>query len=138
MLKFIFFKIIFHNDTCRGLRTKDGYNKLWLSLQRHCEPKEGIYPRIGGEETKDFWEVWMRRMGFRERIVVAKGNFQWKFTYCLRIKWLATYLSAALMRKWPEQWNSQLSNSFYHLQQKFKGDKCHRKSLGKWARRARM
>ena len=50
----------------------------------------------------------------------GEGSFQRESTCCLRIKCLAITLSAALMRKLPEQWNLQLSNSFYHLQQKFK------------------
>ena len=101
-----------------GLRTEEGFDELSSSLLRHYEPKEGIYLKMGGEKTKNFWEV---RIRCRERIMEGRGSFQWELAYCHRIKWLATTLSVALIKKWPEQWNSQLSSPFYHLQQKFKG-----------------
>ena len=67
---------IFFNGNCGSPRTKERYNELWLLLQRHCEPEEGIFLRIGGEETKDFWEVRIRRVAVRERIMVGEGSFQ--------------------------------------------------------------
>jgi len=42
------------------------------------ESEEGAYSRRGGEETKDFWEVRMKRIGCRERIMEDRGSFQWK------------------------------------------------------------
>ena len=77
----------------------------------------------GGEETRDSQELQVGRTGWRERIMRSKGSFQQEVAYCFCIKWWATTLSAALMRKWLEQCTSQLSISFYHLQQMFQG-KC--------------
>ena len=88
---------------CGGPRIEERYNELWLSLLKHYELEKGIYPRIGREETKDLWEVKIRRMRCRERITESKGSLQWELSYYFRIKWLATVLSTALMKKWPEE-----------------------------------
>ena len=101
------------------------------------------FPRRGGEETRDSQELQVGRTGWRERIMRSRGSFQQEVAYCFCIKWWATTFSAALMRKWLEQCTSQLSISFYHLQQMFQG-KCVtiRILLGKnggvkmWSRRA--
>ena len=77
----------------------------------------------GGEETRDSQELQVGRTGWRERIMRSKRSFQQEVAYCFCIKWWATTLSVALMRKLLEQCTSQLSISFYHLQQMFQG-KC--------------
>ena len=46
-----------------GLRTKEGFDELLSPLLRHHKLKEGIHLRMGGEETRDFWEVRTRRRG---------------------------------------------------------------------------
>jgi len=36
---------------------------------RHHKLEEGIHPRRGGEETKNFWELQLGRTGCGERIM---------------------------------------------------------------------
>ena len=110
-----------HVCGCGGPRIEEGIIELLLLLLRHHNPEEGIHTRIGGEGTKDFWELLLERTGCGERIMEGRGSFEWKVAYCLHIKWLAIALSAVLIRKWHEQWNSQLNSPFYHLKQKLKG-----------------
>jgi len=61
---------------CGGPGTKERFNKLLSSLLRYHKPEEGIHPRMGGEETRDYWEVQMRRMRCRERIMESRGSLQ--------------------------------------------------------------
>ena len=56
-------------NICGGSRTEEGIVELLVWLLRHYKPEEGIYPRIGGEETKDFWELQLGRTGCGERIM---------------------------------------------------------------------
>ena len=106
---------------CKCLKTAEGIAELLDLLLRHHMLEEGIHSRRGGEETKVSWELQVGRMGRGERFMESRGSFQWEVPCCLRIKWWATTLSAALMGKWLEQCNSQLSSSFYHFQQIFQG-----------------
>jgi len=61
-------------DYCGGPRTKERFDELLSSLLRHHKPEEGIHSRMGGEETRDFGEVQMRRMRCRERIMEIRGS----------------------------------------------------------------
>ena len=101
---------------------KDRVKGCWIVelILEHYMSEEGGYPRIRGKEAKGFKELQVGRIGWGKRIMRSKGNFQQEVTYYLRIKWWTTALLTALMRKWPEQCKSQLSNSFYHLPQMFK------------------
>ena len=68
----------------------------------HMTKEEGCPWRERGE-SKDSEAFQVGRMIRRKRISDYRGSFQFGINYCLRIKWWATALSAALMRKWPEQ-----------------------------------
>ena len=48
---------------CRGPRTEEGIVELLSLFLRHHKPEEGIHLRMGGEETRDFWDVRTRRRG---------------------------------------------------------------------------
>ena len=71
------------------------YKSILKSRRRSAR---GYEERGQNTSWKAEWRWWCL-----VRVKVGEGSFQWKLTHCLRIKWLATTLSAALMRKWPEQ-----------------------------------
>ena len=111
-----------HYSFCRSLRIEKRFNELLsTSLLRHHKPEEGIHSRMGGEEIRDFWEVQTTRMRCRERIMESRevSNESYPIVSALN-DWQQLY-QLHWWGKWPKQWNSQLSSSFYHLQQKFKG-----------------
>jgi len=60
---------------------------------------EEIHPRRGGDEMKDFEVIQVGNVVCKERISESRGSFQLGVACCLRIKWWAIALSAALMRK---------------------------------------
>ena len=62
---------------CGSSKNEEGNVKLWLFLLRYPESEERACPRRG-EETKDFWEVRMKRIRCRERIMEDRGSFQWE------------------------------------------------------------
>ena len=104
-----------------GLRTEEGIVELLVLLLRHHMPEEGIHPRRGAEETKVSWELQVGRIGRGEKVMESRASSQREVACCLCIKWWAITLLAVLMKKWPKQCNSQISSSFYHFQQMFKG-----------------
>ena len=80
-------------------KTEEGIVELLVLLLRHHMPEEGIHLRRGGEKTKVSWELWVGRIGRGEKVTENRGSFHREVANSLRIKWWATALSTALMRK---------------------------------------